>query len=149
MSLVPLSPVRDLVYQSNRLVRLLRTTVLQEYAHLGLSPRQAAALNLLVHNERMTMGELADGIGIDRPTLTGVVDRLTRAQWVDVTVNAEDHRSRIVTLSEKGQKAAEDVVETGKRATEKALAGLTPDEARQLTSLLMRAGDALEAAGAE
>lgn len=146
---MPLSPVRDLVYQSNRLVRLLRAAVMQEYAHLGLSPRQAAALGLLVQNEQMTMGELADGIGIDRPTLTGVVDRLIRAEWVNVAVNKQDHRSRIVTLSDKGRAAAEDVVETGKRATEKALIGLTPEEAHTLTELLVRAGDALEAASAD
>lgn len=142
----PLDPSADLGYQANRLARLLRAAVAREVAPLGLTTRQAAVVLQLAGAEPLSMGALAETIGVDRPTLTGIVERLTREGWIATSVNDADRRSRLVTLTEASRSRVEQVAAAAGRASSGALAGLPTADASELVALLGRVADGLEAA---
>ena len=80
---------------------------LVEQAHL--SPAQLHALSWLRNEAPLTMGVLAQRIGVTEKTITGVVDRLERAKYVQRERSATDRRVVQVVLTRQGQKLAEQV----------------------------------------
>jgi DNA-binding MarR family transcriptional regulator len=141
-----LNPTADLGYQANRLARLLRATVAREIAPLGLTARQAAVVLRLAGAGTLTMSELAWSLGVDRPTLTGVVGRLARDGWLETSVDDTDRRSRLVSLTATALANVGALAEASGRASAAAFDGLSLDEGRQLLVLLSRASDGLESA---
>jgi len=59
----------------------------------------------------LTLGELADAVGITQPGATRVVSQLVEHGVVKVRQSPEDQRRRIITLTKKGK----DIVDFGKR----------------------------------
>lgn len=63
---------------------------------------QFRALNLLARLPRSSVRELADFLGVTLPTASALVDRLTRAGWVDVQTDAADRRRNLLALTRSG-----------------------------------------------
>ncbi len=72
----------------------------------GLSPAQIHALSWLRLDAPLTMGALAQRIGVTEKTITGVVDRLERAGYAQRERSATDRRVVPVVLTRQGQKLA-------------------------------------------
>jgi DNA-binding MarR family transcriptional regulator len=133
---------RDVGYQTNRLARLLRQRLARELEPTGLTPAQAAVLLAVAELDTPSVGAVADRLGIDRPTMSGIVDRLVRDGWARLSPNPDDGRSRLLGLSRRAQRA----LPTLRRASAAAsrLPGMTAVEAVRLAQLLERAATALE-----
>lgn len=140
---------QDLGYQANRLARLLRSAISNQVAPLGLTSRQAAVVLQLADAGQLTMSDLAERIGIDRPTLTGVIDRLIRDGWLASVVNPDDRRSRLVALTDAAVEKVPQLGAAAAHATAPALEALGPDDAAALLSLLNRASAAIGASLAD
>jgi MarR family transcriptional regulator for hemolysin len=134
----------DLGFLSNRLARLLRMHLSREAAPVGLTATQVAVVLTLGGPDRRTMSDLAGRIGIDRPTMTGVVERLVRDGWLDSSPNPADGRSRLVGLTARGLASLPDLAEASARTTQSASIGLSDQERAMLVSLLDRAAKNLE-----
>lgn len=139
------SAARDLGYQVNRLARLLRASIAEEVEPLGLTSRQAAVVLQLAEAGRLTMTDLAERIGIDRPTLTGVVDRLARDGWLLAETNPDDRRSRLVTLTDQAAEKVPQLAQAAGRASAPVLQALGEADTAALLSLLDRAAAATAA----
>jgi DNA-binding MarR family transcriptional regulator len=90
------------------------------------------------------MRALADRLGIDKPTLSGVVKRLARDGWVEVVPHPEDGRSRLVRFSPQGESVVPELELASVRVTRHALHDLSGDERGQLLALLERISVSLE-----
>lgn len=134
----------DLGFLTNRLARLLRMHLSREVAPLGLTVTQVAVILTLSGPDRRTMSDLAGRIGIDRPTMTGVVERLTRDGWLDSAPNPADGRSRLVGLTARGLASLPELADASARTTMSASVGLTNQERTTLVSLLNRTADNLD-----
>lgn len=134
---------KDLGYQTNRLARALRGAVAREIAPLGLTARQAAVVLQLAEAQTLPMGDLAERLGIDRPTLTGVVDRLSAAGWVAAERNPDDRRSRLISLTPFARERLPMLGRASAQAASTALEALGEDAAL-LVALLDKAATALE-----
>ena len=134
----------DLGFLSNRLARLLRMHLSREVAPLGLTATQVAVVLTLGGPDRRTMSDLAGRIGIDRPTMSGVVERLARDGWLDSAPNPADGRSRLVGLTARGLASLPELADASARTTQNASVGLTDQERTALVSLLNRAAENLE-----
>jgi DNA-binding MarR family transcriptional regulator len=140
-------PHSDVGYLSNRLARLLRGQLARELAPLDLTGPQAAVLLALAGAEEApTVSETADRLGMDRPTMTGVVERLVRDGWLESLPNPADGRSRLLALTARAQGAVPALARASSTASADALAGLSPAEQEQLVELLGRATTSLETA---
>jgi DNA-binding MarR family transcriptional regulator len=84
-----------------------------------------------------SMKVLAERLCCNAPNLTFLTDQLSDRGWVERAVDPGDRRSRVIVLTEEGRRVRDDVVREA--AAVSPLAGLTPDELRQLEALLDRA----------
>jgi DNA-binding MarR family transcriptional regulator len=70
------------------------------------------------------MGELAKAIGIERTTLSRNLARLETQGWVKITGDTNDARSRIVTLTNKGDTKLGAVLPAWRQAQSVAMAAV-------------------------
>ena len=106
-------------------------------AEHDLSLTQLRVLAIL-RDRRVKVSELADYLGLDKSTVSGLVDRAVKRGLLQRSPNALDGRAVDVHLTAQGAELAE----RGATAIGQALSPMTdslaPGEARRLTSLLER-----------
>ena len=68
-----------------------------------LTPPQYFVFNALWMGDGITIGELGDRVSLDSSTLTGVIDRMEKAGYVERKPNPDDRRSALVFLTEKAR----------------------------------------------
>lgn len=73
-------------------------------AGLDLTPVQFAALDAIYTHPGSDQAYIAEIIGYDRATIGGVMERLLKKGWIRRVVNAQDRRSRELSLTAKGNK---------------------------------------------
>jgi DNA-binding MarR family transcriptional regulator len=106
-------------------------------AENDLSLTQLRMLAIL-RDRRPRMAALADYLGLEKSTLSGLIDRAQKRGLVERQVSADDGRAVEVFLSPAGRKLAEQVSAQTTGALSPATEQLTPDEQRTLRSLLER-----------
>lgn len=105
-------------------------------AACGQSPTAAAALSALYHFlDRPTLDMLCRVLGLTPSGAVRLVDRLAEAGYVTRGPGA-DGRSRSVTLTPKGRRAAKRVAQARAQVLSGALAGLSAPERETLHALL-------------
>jgi DNA-binding MarR family transcriptional regulator len=70
---------------------------------LGLTNGQFSLLTSLNREEPATMGAVAAVLAMDRTTLTAALKPLQRAGFVEVRIDLEDRRTRLLTLTPAGR----------------------------------------------
>lgn len=112
----------------------------------GVAARHDLSLTMfrvgaILRDRELTMSELAGHLGLDRSTITGLIDRATRRGIVVRVSNTEDRRSTRVTLTRAGQELA--VVCAREVADEMAplTTRLKPADRRRLAALLETLAD--------
>lgn len=108
---------------------------------LGLTGPQFAALLRLAEQGRATQNHLGRLAAMDSATVQGVVRRLVARGLVDVCADPLDRRSRILSITPKGETLLRAAQEAGRRAHEAVLAPLSPAERAQLLALLQRVAE--------
>jgi DNA-binding MarR family transcriptional regulator len=137
--------VRDLGHEAHRLARLLRRSLEAELASLGLTAPQAAVLLAVADGPPpVSPAAVADRLGMDRPTLSGVVGRLERDGWLGARANPADGRSRLLRLTPRSERALPDVRSAAGRTSAAALRGLRPGDATRLLGLIDAVARSLE-----
>lgn len=130
---------QDLGYLINTVSRLLKQSMAAELSPLELTPQQAAVLLAASVTETPpTITETASRLGMDRPTMTGVVERLIRNGWVETTPNPTDGRSRLVRNTEKATSALPFIRRASTLVGDRLLEGFTSKDAQMLRLLLNR-----------
>lgn len=84
--------------------RLWRQRLDRRLRHLDLSQSQWMVL-LKVPAGGLTQKVLAESVGVEGPTLVGLLDRLERNVWIERGVCEEDRRAKRVVLTPKAEKA--------------------------------------------
>jgi len=113
-------------------------------APLGLHPGQELLLSILAKRGSATQVQLARILGVEPPTIAKMVGRLEAAGFAERTPDPRDARAKLVSLTDQGADAAAHVTAVWAELSALTHAGLTPDEAEQLTRLLARVTDRLE-----
>lgn len=104
----------------------------------GLTSAQVFALNYLIREDGLTQVELARYLGIGTVAVSGLIDRLETAGWVQRKPDARDRRSNRVWLLP----AAEDKKQVLRQAADAvnaaSMEGLSEAEIDQLLDLMHR-----------
>ncbi|MFT3837920.1 MAG: MarR family transcriptional regulator [Myxococcaceae bacterium] len=101
----------------------------------GLSLTQLRVLGIL-RDRQPRMATLADHLGLEKSTLTGLVSRAERNGLVDRIVTREDARVVEVRLTRRGLELARRLTAEVREALAPQTAGLGPAQRRQLRLLL-------------
>lgn len=103
---------------------------------LQLTPRQAAAILALVESPGLTLSALADALGADQATASGLVDRLVAAGLTQRQTDLADRRRVMLLPTEKAQQLAEGLISARHAAEDRIRAVLGPRRAAELARLL-------------
>ncbi|MFT4715694.1 MAG: DNA-binding MarR family transcriptional regulator [Paracoccaceae bacterium] len=103
-----------------------------------VTPTQFAVLNRLLEVGQVSQNHLGRLVGTDAATTKGVVSRLSKNGFVDVSRSTTDKRRLLISLTDKGISATRKLIETATRVTAMTTAKLTPKQARKLNELLAK-----------
>ncbi|MGD0699614.1 MAG: MarR family transcriptional regulator [Trebonia sp.] len=109
-AVAPASPAAELPATAWRLMRDFveahgTNQALRERLGLGAGSGRIKVLFLLTE-QPMTLAQLAEAHGVDRPYATIIVDKLERLGFVERRPHPSDRRSKIVSLTPAGREAA-------------------------------------------
>lgn len=76
----------------------------------NITTPQFQALQILIHNERLTIGELSQKMGLACSTITDLIDRMEKSKLVIRTRSEKDKRVVIVEVLPKGHEILEKVL---------------------------------------
>lgn len=82
---------------------MMRRSFSQRLGPLGLTQTQCATMWMLEANPGVSQTELADILDVDRITMIGVIENLSKNGLISRTRSTTDGRRRNLTLSEKGK----------------------------------------------
>ena len=133
-------PDRRLVFLLNVAHRRVQRYVEARMAAKGgLTAAQAGALFVLGARDGALIGEVAEALDLAPSAMTGLIDRMARAELVERRPDARDGRALRLHLTAKGLKARQEAKAGVEGLNDHLTAGFTDDEiavvARWLTSL--------------
>ncbi len=85
-------------------------------------------LFLLRWSETQTMSEIAKFLGISKPNLTPIIDRLILEGYVERSENKKDRRILLISLTEKGSGYLKNLNDRVKKHTRMRLEGLSEED---------------------
>ena len=107
--------------------------------------RDWIVLSAVLEEPGRTQLALGHELGVDKSTLTSLLDRLEREGLVVRRADPRDRRARIPAVTDRGREVQERVAHERERAEAAVLSAFSPDESALLRALLERlagAGDA-------
>jgi len=111
----------------------------QRLKPLGLSQAKwLVLLHLSRGGDAMIQKELAERIGIEGPTLVGLLDRMARDGWLVRQESSEDRRSKTVHLTDKSHEILRQIKNVAAQLRRELLAGMSSDELSQCAQVLER-----------
>lgn len=111
----------------------------QHTRDLGVSGREYGVLLLLEYQTHLWQSDIADALGLDRTTVTYLVDALEKRGWAARQRDPADRRAYVITLTDAGRDMLKTRISPAAlAATEDLLAPLDAAEQDQLRSLLSR-----------
>lgn len=99
---------------------------------LDLSLPQYALLNLLAAHDALSMTEISRELGISKPAVTNLVDRLERQKLLKRVVDARDRRVFRLAIAPKAKGIVHEIQHHTLGLCEKAFEKLSPSEARSM-----------------
>jgi len=130
-----------------RIGERLQADTQQIMQELGVS-LQAAQYPFLAALDRagpLTIGELAQAVGITQPGATRTVSQLLETGYVDMRTSSEDQRRRLVSLTSKGQELVDYSRQSVWPRVEQAVAELCGDFSGPILQHLANIEDGLAA----
>lgn len=107
----------------------------------GIRATQFSILVTLIGHGPMTIGDLAEELGLERTTLSRNLGVVESEGWVKVGIAGDDARSRIVTATAKGHKAVTKALPAWREAQEAATAAIGRSGFAALHALAQKAID--------
>ena len=102
----------------------------------GPHPRVFGLLTALLEAGPFSQQQLAEKMRVNRSLVVGIVDDLERRGWVERRRDPADRRSYQLHVTEAGRRAREEMAPFVKRANERVVERLDPEERTRLNALL-------------
>jgi DNA-binding MarR family transcriptional regulator len=121
-----------------RFIAELESNAFQQEGFSELSLRQVLYVETIARLEHPSYSELADVLGITRPSVTTLVGKLIRKGFVQRVQDGEDRRSFHIVLTEKGQQFSRMHRKTHRQVVQSLIGHLDQKEIEQLAGLLSK-----------
>lgn len=131
-------------YALAKLGKAHRQAMDQALGALGLHVGQEMVLLQLWAQDGLTPSQLAERLAVEPPTVTKMVQRMTKAGLVERRSAPEDARSSRIHLTGKGRALQAGVLRAWNEVEERTMAGLSTEERTMLQRLLLRVRRNLE-----
>lgn len=117
----------------------LESGAFQQDGFSELSMRQVFYLETIARLEHPSFSELADALGITRPSVTALVGKLIRSGLVQKVQDGEDRRSFHIILTQKGQQFTHVHENMHQQIVQALISHLDEAEIEQIAALLNKA----------
>ena len=132
----------DLTWLLHRCAQRMRGALDEAARDHGLSgARDWIVLSAIAAGPRQTQLALAHSLGLDKTTMTSLLDRLEATGLVTREQDSRDRRARIPGLTEAGARVQQELIGARDRAEAEVLSQLGADEQRVLRAMLSRLAD--------
>ena len=138
----PLSP--GLGYLVRTTHKVMSRRLASELAAHGISFKQYFYLRALLEEDRISQIELSERVGMNRATVTSVIDTMERQGFVRRLPDPDDRRVYLIALTPKGAKLRAPIMETIASIQKAASAGLTARELAEFRRVAERMQQNLE-----
>lgn len=137
--------INSLGYLLNKSSRLIKGKLNDPLKQLGLTSSQLALLKDIQIQEEIgsepinfTPACIAERLNSDRPTVSGIIERLSKKSLISINQNPTDRRSQIIELTDKSRELLPELENISIEAEQNAIKGLTDKEVEILKVLLRR-----------
>ncbi|MCW3489054.1 MarR family winged helix-turn-helix transcriptional regulator [Dethiobacter alkaliphilus] len=103
-----------------------------------LTPPQFATLAFLWKKDCINQIQLGELMGVDRTTISGIVDRLERGGLVERGADPMDRRSCMLSLTEKGRSLQDELAPIAADINQSLAKNLSQDEVELLVEMLKK-----------
>ncbi|MEO1770180.1 MarR family winged helix-turn-helix transcriptional regulator [Candidatus Enterococcus ferrettii] len=104
----------------------------------GVTVQQWAVIQQIHQRKESTVAELSFRLGMDKPTVSGIVKRLENKQLLKKRPNPSDQRSSLLLLTESGEAILKKCQKISEQILENSLSILSYEEQQTLNSLLTK-----------
>ncbi|MBP8666053.1 MAG: MarR family transcriptional regulator [Syntrophaceae bacterium] len=123
-------------FQFAKTYQLSSRFLAQKVSELNLTSVQAMVLGFLTEEDQITSRELGKRTELDSATLTGILDRLEAAEFLERKSNPDDRRSIHIHLTPKGKAMGREASRVIVEANADFLQVLTEEQKRDLHSII-------------
>lgn len=125
-------------YWISMTLQALRRALNTELAAQGITLRQWEVLAWVALGGELSQAELAERLGIEAPTLVGILDRMERDGWLDRYHCQQDRRRKRIRATEKAESFWTRMSECAHQVRSRAIEGVTTEELATLKSVCAR-----------
>lgn len=116
----------------------IRRALNLELDRQGITYRQWEVLCWIAMEGELSQAELAEKMGIEAPTLVGILDRMERDGWLDRYSCPNDRRRKRIRATEKAESVWARMIDCARRVRTRAREGLSQEELETLKSICER-----------
>ncbi|PKN52466.1 MAG: MarR family transcriptional regulator [Deltaproteobacteria bacterium HGW-Deltaproteobacteria-13] len=132
-----LMPERDCIFfQFAKANQLASRFLSQKVSELNITSVQAMVLGFLDKEDQITSSALGKRTELDSATLTGILDRLETAGFIERKGNSDDRRSIRIHLTKKGKVMSREATRVITEANSEFLEVLTDSQKRELLGII-------------
>jgi DNA-binding MarR family transcriptional regulator len=106
---------------------------------IEVTPIQGMLLFFLQKNDGSSLTQISQGLMLENPTVTGLIDRLEKLGYVKRSDHPDDRRVYLIYLTEKGNKVAKKALPIVKKLNEEIKKGYSKEEIENFKKVLMGA----------
>ena len=135
-------PIEDrFVFLISKVCQKLITNLQKSFAEsgIGVTPIQVMLLFFLQQNNVLSLTQISQGLMLENPTVTGLIDRLEKSGYVKRSDHPSDRRVYLVHLTEKGNKVAKKALPVVRKLNEQIKEGYSKEEIGNFTKVLFGA----------
>jgi DNA-binding MarR family transcriptional regulator len=104
-----------------------------------VTPIQVMLLFFLQKNDGLSLTQISQGLILENPTVTGLIDRLEKSGYVKRSDHPNDRRVYLVHLTEEGNKVAKKALPIVKKLNEQIKEGYSKAEIEDFKKVLIGA----------
>lgn len=134
--ILPTDNTAHLLSSARRKINCFLDAEMEKAGIQGFVPSHGDLIATLLKHSPLTMTELAAAIQRDRSTVTTLVKKLHQLGYLELQENPKDTRSRLVSLTEKGNQLKAEFHPISQRLSQTIWQGISAEERKQFRSTL-------------
>ena len=130
-----------LIFLISKVYQKLINNLQKAFSESGVevTPIQVMLLFFLQKNDGSSLTQIGQGLMLENPTVTGLIDRLEKSGYVKRSDHPNDRRVYLVHLTEKGNKVAKKALPIVKKLNEQIKEGYSKGEIEDFKKVLIGA----------
>ena len=135
-------PVEDrLIFLISKVYQKLIINLQKSFSEsrIEATPIQVMVLFFLQQNDGLSLTQISQGLMLENPTVTGLIDRLEKLGYVKRGDHPNDRRVYLVHLTEKGNKVANKALPIVKKLNQEIKKGYSKEEVENFKKVLIGA----------